>query len=245
LHFYGTTQSMNQNQFISYLSDPSQLDKSSLEELDELIKEYPYFQSARILFSINLLNESNIRYDSELKATAINAGNRVVLKKHIDKALKWKKSDSQEIAQQEITSDQEAVEQPSSDSPQEDSISQLKKIIEQRIREIEEEKRQKGEKEKKKPLSKKTKFSIIDNFIHNDPSISRAKGEFYDPVVKAKQSIVEQQDIVSETLAKIYYDQGYYEKAIEMYEKLILKVPEKSSYFAALIEKAKKELNNK
>ncbi len=239
---------MNQDQFISYLSNPSALDNESLEELDKLIKEYPYFQSARILFSINLLNESNIRYDSGLKATAIYAGNRSILKRHIDRALEWKEKASVrdvETVHAHQPQKQEQIEQTAAEETNENSIAQLKKMIEERIREIEKEKREKGEEQKKKPLSKKAKFSIIDDFIHNEPSISRSKGEFYDPVVKAKQSIVEQEDIVSETLAKVYHDQGYFEKAIEMYEKLILKVPEKSSYFAALIEKAKKELNNK
>jgi len=189
-----------------------------LEELDKLIKEYPYFQSARILFSINLLNESNIRYDSGLKATAIYAGNRSVLKRHIDRASEWKEKASvrdMETVPVHQPQKQEQIEQPAAEETNENSIAQLKKMIEERIREIEKEKREKGEEQKKKPLSKKAKFSIIDDFIHNEPSISRSKGEFYDPVVKAKQSIVEQEDIVSETLAKVYHDQGYFEKAIE------------------------------
>jgi hypothetical protein len=41
----------------------------------------------------------------------------------------------------------------------------------------------------------------------------------------------------TETLAQIYIDQGYYEQAKKIYSKLLLRYPEKSAYFAALIEK--------
>ncbi len=43
----------------------------------------------------------------------------------------------------------------------------------------------------------------------------------------------------TETLARIYFDQQLYDKAIEVYEKLILLYPEKNTYFASLIEEAK------
>ncbi len=46
-------------------------------------------------------------------------------------------------------------------------------------------------------------------------------------------------DFVTETLAAIYADQGYYEKAIEVYAKLILLYPEKSTYFATLVNEIK------
>ncbi|MCR4565646.1 MAG: hypothetical protein K5651_06115 [Bacteroidales bacterium] len=48
-----------------------------------------------------------------------------------------------------------------------------------------------------------------------------------------------QLDFVTETLAQIYADQGYFAQAKEIYEKLILAYPEKSAYFAALIDKFK------
>ncbi len=46
-------------------------------------------------------------------------------------------------------------------------------------------------------------------------------------------------DFVTETLAAIYADQGYYDKAIEVYAKLILLYPEKSTYFASLVNEIK------
>jgi len=123
------------------------------------------------------------------------------------------------------------------------TIEELKKIIEKRIREIEAKKKQ-SEKQQPQKQKVKSKKEIIESFIKKSPSISRPKSMFFDPVDVAKQSVVDEENIVSETLAKIYMDQGYKEKALHIYEKLILKFPEKSAYFADLIEKAKKDIHN-
>lgn len=45
----------------------------------------------------------------------------------------------------------------------------------------------------------------------------------------------------TETLAAIYADQGYFVEAKKIYSRLILRYPEKSAYFASLIEKLRQE----
>ena len=50
--------------------------------------------------------------------------------------------------------------------------------------------------------------------------------------------------IYTETLASIYAEQGYFEQARDIYSKLLLKFPKKSSYFAALISEMDKKITN-
>ena len=58
-----------------------------------------------------------------------------------------------------------------------------------------------------------------------------------------KEDLSEDEDtdgLYTETLARIYDEQGYPDKALEIYSKLSLRYPEKSVYFAALIDEINK-----
>ncbi len=254
---------MNKDGFIELMQNAEKLDSTSVHELRSLVDEFPYCQSTRILLTLNLFKERSIKYDSELKTTAVYVSSRRILKKHINRLV--------EDNVKTVLPDEEAKAEPpkskAEDKPKEKpvtdtkskvplekgkesvddeaaSIAEVKDIIQRHIEELEAENKKRRTHEtpkSKKPKGGKPKSQIIDDFIRNEPSISRPKAEFYDPIDKAKESIVDNENIVSETLAGIYKDQGHIEKAIKIYQKLSLKYPEKSSYFAALIEKAEKE----
>jgi tetratricopeptide (TPR) repeat protein len=85
---------------------------------------------------------------------------------------------------------------------------------------------------------------ILDKFIKENPSITRPRAEFFNPVNMAKQSVEEDEDLVTETLANLYYKQGNHRKAIRAYEKLCLIYPSKMTYFASLIQKIKSEIKD-
>ena len=77
---------------------------------------------------------------------------------------------------------------------------------------------------------------LIEKFLLEDPKIVPSRAEFYSPVSQAKKSVMDHDDVVSETLAQIYSKQGNFAKARWCYEKLILLHPEKSAFFAALLK---------
>ncbi len=90
------------------------------------------------------------------------------------------------------------------------------------------------------PAMQLTPADLIDRFIRISPSIERLTPGDVQPVKDlSAESTVERGKFITETLAKIYINQGYYSKAINIYEKLSLQYPEKSAYFASRIEKIK------
>lgn len=98
--------------------------------------------------------------------------------------------------------------------------------------------RENEEKEDTKEDEKLKKIDIIDRFIELNPKISPVKETTSIPLNIGKSS-EEPTHLMTETLAKIYLEQKKYQKAIQAYEILILKYPEKSSFFANRIKDIK------
>lgn len=94
---------------------------------------------------------------------------------------------------------------------------------------------------KSEPEPEKTEPNLIDKFLQEDHHLDRNKEVTQGDM---GQDSVKQPELYSEKLAKLYIQQGHYDKAIASYEKLNLKYPERSAYFLAQIEEVKNLMKN-
>ncbi|WP_437920557.1 hypothetical protein [Sphingobacterium sp. LRF_L2] len=83
---------------------------------------------------------------------------------------------------------------------------------------------------------------VIERFIREEPQIQPPPADQLNMENKARKSSEEKFELVTETLAHIYAGQAMYVKAIEVFKKLILKFPEKKSYFASRIKELEEKL---
>jgi tetratricopeptide (TPR) repeat protein len=85
---------------------------------------------------------------------------------------------------------------------------------------------------------KRKKIELIDKFIEASPKISPVK-HGVPSTVTFDLNAADNSFLMTETLARVYLEQKKYQKAIQAYEILILKYPEKSSFFADRISDIK------
>ena len=178
--------------------------------LKDIISKFPFFSTANILLSKGLLNVDSIKYNKQLKISAAYCKNRRILFNLI-KRKEEIKEDSLDLT---IGSPLKFKENESHSFSQWLSLTKIKKIDRS---------------------TEKEDNDLIDNFIQNKPSIKSNKNEFFSAPKAAKTSLIEDDELVTETLARVYLEQEHFEKAIEAYKKLSLKYPKKSSLFAEQI----------
>jgi hypothetical protein len=91
--------------------------------------------------------------------------------------------------------------------------------------------------------------NLIDKFLSERPAPRKREKtpredspENFDNEIVEK-SVSESDELITETLAMLYFEQKKYDKALEAFQKLSLKYPEKSVYFASRIEEIEKLKN--
>ncbi len=243
---------INSKQFIGLIQAPNLLSKNTIPVIENLIKDFPYCQSANMLYIKNLYKENHIYYNKNLKIAAAYSSDRGKLKQLINqtdnKIIKNQTLKKENIYAKQTEKYDSVYNNKESKS---DRIELLKKQLEQRLLEIQERKSSQQIKNPDISLTQKNNIqnkynitnNLIDKFIKENPRIGRPRKDFFNPVDLANKSVEDNDDIVSETLAKIYYDQGNNLKAIKIYKQLCLEFPKKNNYFANQIKIIKN--NNK
>lgn len=101
-----------------------------------------------------------------------------------------------------------------------------------------------GKLKREKPQPSRSNIELVDHFLSQQKDKPKKRAEFFNPQKAGAKSLVEDFTVVSETLANIYLQQEKYELAIQAYEALRLKYPEKSVYFAARLKEINDKLNS-
>ena len=205
---------------IQHIQNPHQIASEDVAKLDSLLQEFPYYQTAQLLITKGLLNTNSIRFNRQLKKAAAYALER----KQLFQLIILNKVEQPIIANiSEKTENTLTIGQPLAFN-QEDEYSFSEWLALSKLKRID---------RTPKPDTKQ----LIDNFIDKKISISKPKKTtFFKPMDLAKESLIENESLVTHTLAKVYLEQGHYDKAISAYTKLCLKYPEKNSLFANQIK---------
>lgn len=261
------------------MDDPSLLNERTQGELKEILDEFPYFQTAHLLYARNLMNENNFRYSGQLKTCAIYATDRAILYHLLHP--KQEKPEAEKLPELEVRVKENEPEAPALFELAEETPITETKLVTPEVREtrkrettsfdlISFEPGEMGYKlegseteseislselandlrkmsvKKNQTASKEEKEELIERFIRENPimqprtPVTDSNEEQLPPLDEEHK---ESDDFITETLARIYLKQGFYQKAIKAFQRLSLKYPEKSIYFARQIEEITKLLN--
>ncbi len=305
---------MTTTDFTYLLNHPDAITEQQTMELERILSEFPYFQSARALLLKGLYNQNSFMYNLKLKKTAATTTDRAVLFEFItsdtfvgESKSPFKKNqinlhdivvvDTEVVSPKWVTTEEKRQQSvlSSIDSANKQDLNQTNDSVSDTLntsiphlesQAIEKSKPAQEQLEIGKPLEfsqndthsfqewlqltrlkpiargsssenvdaektegkaeisdeRQRKIAIIDKFIEVNPKIIPDKNAPIAPVIELQP--IDNSTLMTETLAKVYLEQKKYQKAIDAYEILILKYPEKSVFFADRIENIKKLQQN-
>jgi len=225
---------MQSIQFINHIRNPNNIHKEDLLGLNKLCQEYPYCASLHKLRLKALKQAGSDKFDNQLKMTAAISGNRTLLFEYITKNSFELIKDK--FVEQKITKPKEILEIGGPlkfDESEKHSFNEWLRLT--NFKPID----RNDDLDKSTKLKPTEKLSKIVKFITASKNKSQEKKEFFSPTKTALHSSTANNKLMTETLAKVYLEQGHLEKAISAYEILSLKYPQKSSLFANQIKAIK------
>jgi len=231
--------------FSYWVTQPELLQKSDIEKLTQLTEQYPYFQLAHMLLAKAVSVGEPGALARHLPEASIYSYNRRALQMLVENDMEWSadllsrltrakmdafpKMENTRVAPEEPKIPSETGKADDFQFPYDPTV----------LAEFTME-HQLGTAPAESPRTPVQE--LIEKFIKSDPSIRKL------PTDSSTQEEVEDlslrnqialDDLATESFAEILAKQGKKDKAIGIYEKLILKMPEKKDYFAKKIQMLK------
>lgn len=243
------------------MESPALLTEDTLQQLKQIVDEFPYFQIARMLYLKNLAVLNDIRFGAELKKMAIYVpdrrklftlieGERFGLQLQSAKEENPTREDAFSLIDAFLSNREE--EEPKTDAS---LLFQPSVSSDYIYWSLTKENGQVEEKEEEEEV-RLQHHDLIDSFIKNEEQRTPGSGLNLDmettgaPVPGNLAELEENQhkplddSYFTETLAHIYVKQKRYEKALQIIKNLNLKYPEKNVYFADQIRFLEKLIIN-
>ena len=217
---------MRKETLLNNIKNPANIGKAQIGDIQIDLQAFPYFQTLQLLYTKGLYNTDSIHFNKQLRKAAAYSGNRKLLFKLISENIKVKEEKGIEIKPEKT----KEIQKP-------EQKLKIGKPLEFTEQEIHSFSKWLSLTKVKKINKKESNKNLVDTFIEQEPKISKTKKEeFVEPMQSAKEGLIENNELVTETLARVYLEQGHYDKAILAYKKLSLKYPQKNSFFANQIK---------
>ena len=202
---------ISKDKFSQLIIEPIKISINETFAVKNIVKEYPYFQAARIIELIGLKKHNSIRFNKVLKDCSLFSNERGILREIIE-FDKFSSSKPDRKKDNEVLSSEKTK----------NSFIEWLKIT--------------------NSVSKNNNKNLIQNFLKSNPTLldknKISKNNLADEFKLNKK------EYMTETLAKLYFEQKKFKEAIKAYEVLSLKYPEKISLFANHIKTIKSILKN-
>ena len=211
---------MNKKSFIKILQQPENLTDKELNFIREINIEYPFFQASKVIELKYLKKVKDIKFKKHLRIAAAFTKNREVLFDFINDI---------QNQNEKIYFNKNEIKKVLNESPilEKDQKIEYNSFVDWlNLTNI-------------KPIDRENQTKKIDDFISKEPKI-KVNTDSEEESIKVDSDVLMDAGFMTETLAKLYVNQKNYEKAIQSYKILILKFPEKNSYFADQIKIIKK-----
>ncbi len=220
---------MHVKQFLKLLQDPRQISSDDLQGLQDLVQRYPYFQLAYALLAKTTRDRGAPNVDKAVQTAAVYATDRGHLKAFLEGTLPLATPAPGAMSPPLALEEQNSPQGETHDFVN-DYINTIQKKAQRKITKTE----------------SLAQLDSIQTFLQNGVCFKTTSLSISsDAELQAdltQKSTTFHDDLATETLAQILWQQGKLQRALAIYEKLVLRFPEKKTYFAALIEKLKREM---